>query len=64
MKSLILAAGYGTRLYPLTRTTAKPLIPLAGKPIIEYTLERILPLPTIDTIYIVTNGKFFSDFVK
>jgi len=64
MKSLILAAGYGTRLYPLTKTTTKPLIPLAGKPIIEYLLERILPVSVIDTIYIVTNGKFFSDFVK
>ncbi len=64
MKALVLAAGYGTRLYPLTKTTAKPLVPIADKPIIEYILERILPLPSIDAIYIVTNGKFFSDFVK
>ena len=64
MKALVLAAGYGTRLKPLTDTTAKPLIPIAGKPIIEYLLLRILSLPAIDSIYIVTNAKFFQDFVS
>lgn len=63
MKALILAAGYGTRLRPLTDTTAKPLITLRGKPIIEYLLQRILPLSAIDTVYIVTNDKYFKDFV-
>ena len=61
MKSLILAAGYGTRLHPLTETTAKSLLSLGGKPIIEHILQPILRLPEIDAVYIVTNGKFFQD---
>lgn len=64
MKSLILAAGYGTRLHPLTENTAKPLLPVAGKPIIEYLLQRILPLSVVDAVYIVTNEKFYQDFLK
>ena len=62
MKSLILAAGYGTRLKPLTEHIAKPLIPIAGIPVIEYLLNRITMLPIIDMIYIVTNGQYFEDF--
>ena len=37
MKSIILAAGYATRLYPLTLTVPKPLLPVKGKPILNYT---------------------------
>ena len=39
MKVLILAAGYATRLYPLTLTQPKPLLPVAGKPMIEYVIR-------------------------
>jgi len=62
MKCIILAAGYGTRLYPLTKNTPKPLIKIADKPIIEHILEKIIPLEEIDKIYVVTNAKFFPHF--
>ena len=62
MKVLILAAGYATRLYPLTLTQPKPLLPVAGKPMIEYVLDNIAPVGGIDRVYVVTNAKFAGHF--
>lgn len=62
MNVLILAAGYATRLYPLTLTKAKPLLEVAGKPIIEWVLDNLAPIPEIGTVYVVTNDKFAKDF--
>lgn len=63
MKALILAAGYATRLYPLTENQPKPLLKVGGKPIIEHLLERIWNLPEIDEVFIVTNARFYDNFV-
>ncbi len=62
MKILILAAGYATRLYPLTLTKPKPLLDVAGKPMIEHVLDNIAPIPGIDCVYVVTNAKFAGAF--
>ena len=62
MKLLILAAGYATRLYPLTKNKAKPLLEVAGRPMIEHVLATIEGIPTLDGIFIVTNEKFARDF--
>lgn len=62
MKSLILAAGYATRMYPLTLNKAKPLLSVGGKPAIEHIIERIDEIEEIDKIFIVTNEKFFVHF--
>ncbi|MGI8432173.1 MAG: nucleotidyltransferase family protein [Chthoniobacterales bacterium] len=62
MNVLILAAGYATRLYPLTESKAKPLLEVAGKPMIEWVLDNLAPIPDLGTIYIGTNDKFAADF--
>jgi glucose-1-phosphate thymidylyltransferase len=62
MNALILAAGYATRLYPLTLNKAKPLLEVAGKPIIEWLVDSLRSVPELETIYVVTNSKFASDF--
>ena len=62
MNALILAAGYATRLYPLTLNKAKPLLEVGGKPIIEWLLDNLMDVPGLGTVYIVTNAKFASDF--
>jgi glucose-1-phosphate thymidylyltransferase len=62
MNALILAAGYATRLYPLTLDKAKPLLLVGGKPIIEWVVDNLADVPDLKTIYIVTNDKFASDF--
>src|SRR5437763_15003454 len=64
MKVIILAAGYATRLYPLTLTQPKPLLPVAGKPMIEYVLDNLAPIGGLDRIYVVTNAKFAEHFQK
>lgn len=64
MKALILAAGYATRLYPLTLNQPKPLLKVAGKAIIELILNKIEEIKEINEIFIVTNDKFYSHFVN
>ena len=62
MNALILAAGYATRLYPLTLTKAKPLLEVAGKPMIDWVLDNLAPVPDLERVYVVTNHKFAADF--
>ena len=62
MNILILAAGYATRLYPLTLTKAKPLLEVAGKPMMEWVIDNLAPIEGIEKVYVVTNNKFAADF--
>ena len=62
MKLIILAAGYATRLYPLTLNQPKPLLSCAGKPMMEHVVDNIATIPAIDHAYIVTNAKFATHF--
>jgi len=62
LTAIILAAGYATRLYPLTRDFPKTLLPVAGRPILDYTLEKLAECQDIERIYIVTNLRFHSHF--
>lgn len=64
MHAIILAAGYATRLHPLTENTPKPLLNIAGKPIIEHIIKKLEQVNLIGKIYIVTNAKFEQHFKK
>ncbi|HTO26355.1 MAG TPA: nucleotidyltransferase family protein [Gaiellaceae bacterium] len=62
MKAVVLAAGYATRLYPLTETIAKPLLPVGGRPMLDHLLDRIREVGEIDAVHVVTNAKFAAAF--
>jgi len=62
MKAIILAAGYATRLYPLTLNQPKALLPIAGKPIIDYIVDQIETIDVIDELIVISNEKFFPHF--
>ena len=64
MKCILLAAGYGTRLYPITKNTPKPLLKINGKTILDHVLEKVKKVEIINDIYLVTNDKFYNDFKK
>jgi glucose-1-phosphate thymidylyltransferase len=64
MKALILAAGYATRLYPLTREYPKSLLTIGRRPIIDHIIDKLQILNEVDEIVIVTNSKFISLFKK
>ena len=62
MKCIILAAGYATRLYPLTENFPKPLLEVGGKPILDWLIEDIAD--EIEEFLVVSNHKFTSHFEK
>ena len=64
MKCIILAAGYATRLYPLTKNKPKPLLDVAGKPILEHILEKVWKVTDINEVFIVTNDRFYPCFIE
>lgn len=64
MKVIVLGAGYATRLYPLTLDQPKPLLLVAGKPMIEHVLDNLMSIDDLDGIYIVTNAKFVEHFQR
>ena len=59
---IILAAGYATRLYPLTLSCPKPLLEVAGRPMIEHVLDNLSGIKSVKKVHIVSNNKFFPNF--
>lgn len=64
MKAIILAAGYATRLYPLTENHPKPLLSVGEKPMVEHILDSLKDVAELDEVFVVTNDKFYDHFLR
>jgi glucose-1-phosphate thymidylyltransferase len=64
MKLIILAAGYATRLYPLTLNQPKSLLTVAGKPMIDHVLDCLSDIEDLDEALLVTNSRFCGHFQR
>lgn len=62
MKCLILAAGYATRLYPLTENFPKPLLEVAGKPILDWLIDDMASTGMVEEYSVISNHKFAHIF--
>ncbi len=64
MKAVVLAAGYATRLYPLTKNFPKPLLEVNGRTILDYIVDKVNEVDLIDQVIIVTNDCFYEHFLR
>ena len=64
MVAIILAAGYATRLYPITLDTPKALLKIGGKTMLDHILDKIGELDDVERIVIVSNDKFYNHFAE
>jgi glucose-1-phosphate thymidylyltransferase len=62
VKCVILAAGYATRLRPLTDDVPKHLLPVGGRPMLDWVLDRVRDVPEVDEVHLVTNSRFAPAF--
>ncbi|MFZ0343020.1 MAG: nucleotidyltransferase family protein [Gaiellaceae bacterium] len=62
MKAVILAAGYATRLRPLTDDVPKHLLPVGGQPMLDWVLDRVREVKAVDELHLVTNSRFAPAF--
>ncbi|MBO5270068.1 MAG: NTP transferase domain-containing protein, partial [Clostridia bacterium] len=63
MKCIILAAGYATRLYPLTENFPKPLLPVQGRSILDRLIDDIETSGLVDEYIVISNDKFAPHFI-
>jgi len=64
VKAILLCAGYATRLRPLTENIPKPLLPLAGRPMLDWLMDRVEELDDVDEVHVVTNHRFAGEFER
>jgi len=64
LKAILLAAGYGTRLRPLTDDRPKHLLPVGGRPMLDWILDWVREEPDVDGVHLVTNHRFAADFAE
>lgn len=64
MKAIVLVGGFATRLYPLTKDKPKALLPLGGKAVLDYIMEKLERVPEVDEVLVVGNSFFADTFEK
>jgi glucose-1-phosphate thymidylyltransferase len=64
VKAVILAAGYATRLRPLTDDTPKHLLPVGGRPMLDWVMDRVREVDAVDGVHLVTNRRFAPAFAS
>lgn len=64
MNAVILCAGFATRMYPLTRDFPKPLLPVAGRPVLDYLLDQVADCAGISAVHLVSNARFYDHFCR
>ncbi|MGA7278956.1 MAG: nucleotidyltransferase family protein [Desulfocapsaceae bacterium] len=64
MNAILLCAGFATRMYPLTRNFPKPLLPVGGRPVLDYLMDQVVALPCLTDVHLVSNGKFYDHFQR
>lgn len=62
MIAILLCAGFGTRMYPLTRYCPKALLEVAGKKVLDYLMYQLLAFPDLEEIHLVSNACFYPQF--
>ncbi|MBP9733009.1 MAG: nucleotidyltransferase family protein [Candidatus Omnitrophica bacterium] len=62
MRVIILAAGYATRLHPITRHQPKALLSVGGRQMVDHLMDRVDAVPNVEEIVLVTNSRFFGQF--
>ncbi len=62
MDAVLLAGGYATRLYPLTKDRPKALLPIGDKTILDYNLDVLAAYSGIERFFLVTNSRFYTIF--
>lgn len=62
IESIILCAGYATRLYPLTENQPKPLLAVGDRTILDHIMDKVEQLPEVNEVFIVTNDRFKGHF--
>jgi glucose-1-phosphate thymidylyltransferase len=64
VKAVILAAGYATRLRPLTDDVPKHLLPVGDRPMLDWVLDRVREVDALDAVHLVTNSRFAPAFAR
>ena len=63
MNAILLCAGFGTRMYPITKDQPKSLLSVAGKPVLDYLMQQLLTFPALKAINLITNQRFYQHFL-